>query len=78
MCDVGCCCDDDCTKKEKVVFENCNNRNIERCVHCDKYQTYMCKDEETSGLYQSLFCIDKINLPEKATKNKNVVCMITQ
>lgn len=70
LCDINCCCDGDCTDKERILF-NCTEKGIDR-----PEEAYSCSAQASSPMLsgiENLFCVVKTNLPEKRnTMHKKV------
>ncbi|XP_063838733.1 tectonic-1 isoform X1 [Ostrinia nubilalis] len=69
VCDINCCCDNDCSEAEKNIFVNCKNtlkRNDLNLHSCYPYEFFSYQE---SSLVENLFCIVKTNLPEKRNKD---------
>ncbi|CAG9784415.1 unnamed protein product [Diatraea saccharalis] len=70
VCDISCCCDNDCTDKDKKLFSNCNISNSNKGE-----SQYLCYPFEISrrvdktDLFDNLFCIVKTNIPDKRNLN---------
>ncbi|CAH2104649.1 unnamed protein product [Euphydryas editha] len=76
-CDINCCCDSECSKAEYNLFINCKEKNNNQCFNNNrKIQFYCffqdtCSSELASNIFNHIFCIEKVNLPEKKMKIMN-------
>ncbi|XP_072936621.1 tectonic-1-like isoform X1 [Epargyreus clarus] len=71
-CDLNCCCDSDCTEEERRLFINCIEDNCDiskrkNIFYCNSYPT--CDNTISTGLFNNLFCVVKINMPDKRIKS---------
>ncbi|CAH0725813.1 unnamed protein product, partial [Brenthis ino] len=74
-CDIHCCCDNDCSEKDHNVFRGCKETSV-GCFGTEKNVQHLCSlpacnGGSTTDLFHNLFCIDKVNLPDKRKINKN-------
>ncbi|RVE49623.1 hypothetical protein evm_005755 [Chilo suppressalis] len=74
VCDISCCCDNDCSEKDKKLFVNCNDissHHVEEsqyaCFEAHGFEVSQREDE--INLYDNLFCIVKNNVPSKINLN---------
>lgn len=71
VCDVGCCCDKDCTYEMKMIFENCEEvtkMHVDRtsCQYYDfGYENFTMHQWEIQN--NDFLCVAKTNLPPAHT-----------
>ncbi|GJQ79323.1 hypothetical protein Trydic_g16188 [Trypoxylus dichotomus] len=76
ICDINCCCDEDCTNEKRLVFDHCEMEPspIYDTRYC-KHLTLSYKNNtpyEWQVNYNNLFCIVKNNLPDEYSSHKEV------
>ncbi|XP_045771302.1 tectonic-1-like [Maniola jurtina] len=77
ICDINCCCDNDCSDLEKSLSKDCEEIGKEKCELRNKEflsmcsSQFVCNKELQSDIFGYLFCIGKVNLPEKRKTNEN-------
>lgn len=76
VCDINCCCDNDCSETEKDIFANCkdDHKNKDKSDNlCYPYEHFPYQE---NNFVDNLFCIIKTNLPEKRGKDLKKVYFI--
>ncbi|KAJ8972869.1 hypothetical protein NQ317_013611 [Molorchus minor] len=70
FCDINCCCDDDCSSEDKLIFHHCETENLHYDTsYCD-YMKYIYINNtpfEWRVNQNGLFCVVKSNLPPSYT-----------
>lgn len=74
LCDINCCCDSDCLEDQIKLFPNCDaNKSLTR----ERYDDACVSQFPYFGYGNGLFCIVKINLPERSLVHQKVfLCII--
>ncbi|KAK3871507.1 hypothetical protein Pcinc_023349 [Petrolisthes cinctipes] len=70
-CDVNCCCDEDCTREDRMVFSHCSTRPQPVLDNRYCYQKHLAfsnnTEYHTEVVKEGLFCIITDNLPQRTT-----------